>query len=330
MNLNAENWKEFLLADYFDIVAGKYHYPDEYDVGNTPYISASSENNGVAQKIDLVADFRGNCIVTGKVGCTAFYQPDDFCATSDVNIFYPKFNLNEKIGLFIVAVINFNENYKWGYGRQCRVGDSKEIVVKLPATADGSPDWDFMEQYIKSLNHKPLTTQNSHHQHSLNIDSWQKFSVRDLFEVKYGINMELNACVLAEDGDCSAINFVAHTEDNNGVSAKVYPVEGKIPQPAGIITCAGGGSVLSTFLQEKPFYSGRDLYLLIPKYSMGKAAKLFIITIIKANKYRYSYGRQANVTLPYLELLLPTTSEGKPDFEFMENYIKSLPYGDRI
>lgn len=187
-----------------------------------------------------------------------------------------------------------------------------------------------MEQYIKSLNHKPLTTQNSHPQHSLNIDSWQKFSVRDLFEVKYGINMELNACVLAEDGDCSAINFVARTEDNNGVSAKVYPVEGKIPQPAGIITCAGGGSVLSTFLQEKPFYSGRDLYLLIPKYSMGKAAKLFIITIIKANKYRYSYGRQANVTLPYLELLLPTTSEGKPDFEFMENYIKSLPYGDRI
>lgn len=50
MNLNIENWKEFLLSDYFDIVAGKYHYPNEYDIGDTPYISASSENNGVAQK----------------------------------------------------------------------------------------------------------------------------------------------------------------------------------------------------------------------------------------------------------------------------------------
>ena len=96
MKLKTQTWKEFLLADYFDIVAGKYHYPNEYDIDNTPYISASNENNGVAQKIDLVADFQGNCIVTGKVGCTAFYQPDDFCATSDVNIFYPKFNLNEK------------------------------------------------------------------------------------------------------------------------------------------------------------------------------------------------------------------------------------------
>ena len=24
------------------------------------------------------------------------------------------------------------------------------------------------------------------------------------------------------------------------------------------------------------------------------------------------------------------TKQGKPDWEFMENYIKSLPYGDRI
>ena len=160
MKLKTQTWKEFLLADYFDIVAGKYHYPNEYDIGNTPYISASNENNGVAQKIDLVADFQGNCIVTGKVGCTAFYQPDDFCATSDVNIFYPKFNLNEKIALFIVTIINFNENYKWGYGRQCRVGDSKEIVIKLPAKDDDTPDWDFMEQYIKSWNHAPLATAN--------------------------------------------------------------------------------------------------------------------------------------------------------------------------
>ena len=64
MNLNVETWKDFLLSDYFEIVAGKYHYPNEYDIGETPYISASNENNGVAQKIDLVADFHGNCILS--------------------------------------------------------------------------------------------------------------------------------------------------------------------------------------------------------------------------------------------------------------------------
>ena len=93
---------------------------------------------------------------------------------------------------------------------------------------------------------------------------------------------------------------------------------------------SGGGSVLSTFLQEEPFYSGRDLYLLIPLQPMSKLVKLFCITVLKANKYRYSYGRQANITLPNLELMLPVNEEGSPDLAFMENYMRSLPYGDRI
>src|SRR5574344_169380 len=184
MNLNVENWKEFCLTDLFNIEAGVYHYTNEYDDGDIPYVSASNVDNGISQKIDLKPDFKGNCITTGKVGCTAFYQPNDFCATSDVNVFYPKcFNLNEKIGLFITTVINVSENYKWSYGRQCRVGDSKEIIIKLPICRDGNnvpiidnnhkfssygylPDFDFMENYIKSINHKPITTKNrggTHH-----------------------------------------------------------------------------------------------------------------------------------------------------------------------
>lgn len=151
LSLNCHNWKNFLLFDYFDILPGKYHYPDEYDEGTTPYYSASNENNGIGQYIDLQPDFEGNCIVTGKIGCTAFYVPEDFCATSDVNIFKPKFNMTNYVGLFIATVINFNENYKWAYGRQCRVGNSKKITIKLPVDTNGNPDWQFMEDYIKSL-----------------------------------------------------------------------------------------------------------------------------------------------------------------------------------
>lgn len=338
MNLNIGSWKEFRLGNLFsEMYKAEAHVKSDLECFNMfshntiKFISRTEMNNGCDCYVlnnDLTGIEEGNAIAIGDTTATCFYQSERFICGDHMVICRAGW-LNKYTALFVLSILK-QEKYKYSYGRAFKMDLISSTVIKLPATADGSPDWDFMEQYIKSLNHKPLTTQNSHPQHSLNIDSWQKFSVRDLFEVKYGINMELNACVLAEDGDCSAINFVARTEDNNGVSAKVYPVEGKIPQPAGIITCAGGGSVLSTFLQEKPFYSGRDLYLLIPKYSMGKAAKLFIITIIKANKYRYSYGRQANVTLPYLELLLPTTSKGKPDFEFMENYIKSLPYGDRI
>lgn len=93
---------------------------------------------------------------------------------------------------------------------------------------------------------------------------------------------------------------------------------------------AGGGSVLSTFLQRRPFYSGRDLYLLLPKQSTGDHAKLFVVTVLQAEKYRFNYGRQANKTLPRLNLHLPVTDGGEPDWGWMEEYMRSLPYGDRL
>ena len=151
IEINTATWKEFLLYDYFDIIPGKYHYPEEYDEGTTPYYSASNENNGIGAYIDLPPDFEGNRVVTGKVGCTAFYAPEPFCATSDVNIFIPKFEMTPYVGLFVAGVINFSENYKWAYGRQCRVGNSKRIKVQLPANVSGEPDWIFMESYIKQL-----------------------------------------------------------------------------------------------------------------------------------------------------------------------------------
>lgn len=127
--------------------------------------------------------------------------------------------------------------------------------------------------------------------------------VSDLFVVEYGANLELNALEL----DSRGINFVSRTSKNNGVSAKVKRLIDIDPLPAGTITVAGGGSVMESFLQIKPYYSGRDLYYLTAKKEMSNAVKLFYCLCLKANKFKFSYGRQANVTLP--ELLIPTIEE---------------------
>lgn len=178
---------------------------------------------------------------------------------------------------------------------------------------------------------------------NLNISEWKPFIIEKLFTVKYGVNLELSNCDEIINNEEIGIKFVSRTESNNGVSATVMPIENVIPQKAGLISVAGGGSVLSTFIQPEPFYSGRDLYTLESKDNISFEAKMFIITIIKANKYKYSYGRQANKTLPYLELMLPVVKDDKnapiidktckysdegyvPDWQFMENYIKSLHY----
>ena len=338
MKLNVATWKYFQLSEIFTTIEpGKVSQAYQLEEGNDiPYLGAKKEDNGVmswcAANPDLTS--KGNCVILicdgqGSVGY-ANYMESDFLGTVNLMLCYNNRYMNRYVGLFLATILS-QERPKYSFGRKWKT-HLNDTIIKLPQNFDGNPDWDFMEQYIKSLNHKPLTTTNhsGEESHTLNVELWKPFKVNELFEVKYGINMELNTCIEAEDGDPDAINFVARTESNNGVSARVKPVEGKVPQPAGLITCAGGGSVLSTFLQEEPFYSGRDLYLLIPLQPMSKLAKLFCITVLKANKYRYSYGRQANITLPYLELMLPATAKGEPDFDFMENYMRSLPYGDRI
>lgn len=124
--------------------------------------------------------------------------------------------------------------------------------------------------------------------------------VSDLFFVKYGVNLELNSLIQ----DSNGINFVSRTSKNNGVSAKVKLISYIEPLPAGTITVAGGGSVMEAFLQISPYYSGRDLYYLTAKVPMTNEQKLFYCLCLRGNKYKFSYGRQSNITLP--DLHIPT------------------------
>jgi|LSQX01.1.fsa_nt_gb hypothetical protein len=127
--------------------------------------------------------------------------------------------------------------------------------------------------------------------------------LQKLFEVKYGTSLELNSLCIDNNG----VNFVSRTAKNNGISAKVAPVQGIQPIPAGCITVALGGSVLESFVQSEPFYTGFHIFCLSPLKEMKMEHKLFYCMCIRANKYRYNYGRQANRTLK--TLLVPDISE---------------------
>lgn len=135
--------------------------------------------------------------------------------------------------------------------------------------------------------------------------------VKNLFNVVYGVNLELNKMELDPNG----INFVSRTAKNNGVSAKVKKIDKIIPIPSGMITVAGGGSVMESFLQPEPFYSGRDLYYLKPKIELSDQEKIYYCVCLRANKYRFNYGRQANRTLK--DVLIPSINE-------IPNWVKTL------
>jgi hypothetical protein len=127
--------------------------------------------------------------------------------------------------------------------------------------------------------------------------------ISDLFTVIYGVNLELVNLDQCDYIDYDAIYFVSRTEKNNGVSAVVRKRLDIDPNPAHTISVAGGGSVLSSFYQPLPYYSGRDLYYLLPKIELSITEMIFYAHCISLNKYKYSYGRQANKTLK--NILIP-------------------------
>ncbi|MDR1581653.1 MAG: restriction endonuclease subunit S [Prevotellaceae bacterium] len=286
------------------------------------FVSRTSNNNGVVASVEQygnIQPFKSGLISVSLGGSvlSAFVQLNPFYTAFHVMVLESKrpMSLTEK--LFYCMCIK-NNAYRYSYGRQA---NKTLCTIELPDTIPG---------WVKEIPVNPIQTSNASCALPLSHLKWKEFSIHDLFDVKYGINMELDNCEIADKNDSEAVNFVARTSNNNGVVAKVKRISGKTPQLAGTITCAGGGSVLSTFVQNKEFYSGRDLYLLVPKHPMNLYVKLFLCTIIEANKYRFSYGRQANKTLPNIIIKVPANLIGEPDWSYMEQYVKSLPYSDRI
>ena len=65
--------------------------------------------------------------------------------------------------------------------------------------------------------------------------------------------------------------------------------------------------------------------------AVSKYAMMFIVTIINQDQYKYAYGRQyRQKTLLKHKIKLPVNGKGEADWEFMERYIKSLPYSANL
>nr|WP_176705478.1 restriction endonuclease subunit S [Arthrobacter sp.]AXV46524.1 restriction endonuclease subunit S [Arthrobacter sp.] len=124
----------------------------------------------------------------------------------------------------------------------------------------------------------------------------------EIFDLRYGHSLELNALTRVEAPE--GVNLVSRAMGNNGVTARVDVIS-DYGQPGEISVALGGNGVLSSFVQPEPFVCGRDVMILTAKdESMSLVEKLWWCRCIWENRYRFSYGRQANRTLG--SLLVPS------------------------
>ncbi|WP_275127403.1 restriction endonuclease subunit S [Staphylococcus haemolyticus] len=156
-SLSEVDWKAFKLIDIFDsIQRGKRLTKNKQIDGNTPYISSTSNNNGINNFIsnNNVRSF-DNCLTlanSGSVGET-FYHPYKFVASDHVTHLKEN-NLNKYTYLFIANMIKRIGN-KYSFNREINDFRIKREQIILP-TLNNQPDYDFMEQYMKRKENEVL------------------------------------------------------------------------------------------------------------------------------------------------------------------------------
>ena len=384
MNLNQEKWKMFDFDRVFTIKKGFYNKkPEASDNGNIPFLGAVDNNNGVTayyslEDIENTSKtgnnpnapiekklFKANAVCVtnnGSVGY-AYYQDKTFTCSHDVNPLYRKDGeFNEFTGLFIASVIMY-DRYRWGYGRKWRPSRMTKSKIKLPVLQDENgyiiddtlkysdkgyiPDWDWMENYIKALNHKPLTTNNKcENILEFETKNLKPFYLHNLMNCTMGNGIDAMSTTFDEP----KYNYVSRNSNGNGVVAFVDEIEGEVPFPKGAMSLALGGSFLgSCFIQNEPFYTAQNVAVLQEKFPMSDYIKLFIATLIRNEcKVKYqAFGRELNshykkdfvLKLPVQcdenGFIIDKTNEFSdqgyiPDWEWIENYMKSLPYSDKL
>lgn len=344
------NWKEFLFTEIFDIQKGFYNKkPPCFEEGNIPFIGASDSNNGITGFTDygtIKANskigygknepiekkiFKGNAICVtnnGSVGY-AYYQVSDFTCTHDVNPLYLlNHELNRYIAMFLIACIE-KQRVCFAYARKWRPKRMVNSRIMLPATTEGTPDWQFMEAYMKQQEQailkptierlcKQLITNELMGGGKLSNLTWKEFYFTDIFtEIQRGKRIK------KADHKLGNTPYVSSTANSNGIDGFLGN-ESSVRRFENCLTLANSGSVGSAFFHSYEFVAS-DHVTKLKREGLDKYAYLFMIPIINRLSEKYGFNREINdERIKREKIILPANEDGQPDFAFMSSFMQQV------
>ena len=336
--IDTSSWKEFRVGDLFDIhptKAYKLTNAQLLDDGDYPVIANSAYNNGIGGYSTKEPTEKGNMVTFSDTvdANTIFYQPNDFVGYPHVQGLYPLIyedKWNEYTYSFFVSVFKGSAISKgFDYGNKFRRDIAVDLIIKLPATSDGQPDWDYMESYMKAVmeeSEKSLENlrKADDTKHLIDVSRWKRFHLYD--DCMFGIDMGTKMDKAKMKELHPSVNFVGRANANNGITTCVDKIDDIEPYPSSYMTLSLGGEYLgSCFIQPKSFYTSQNVIVLIPNDNMTDNVKRFIATMIfkeSRSKYKAFVDELNRHIKTDFSILLPITSTGEPDWQYMEDYMK--------
>ena len=361
--MDTSSWKPININKIFNISYGNkldmcQMTPNEDGI---PFITRTATNNGVGgivEPIEGIIPYPAGSLsiaLGGSIGST-FLQTKDFYTSQNVAVLQPKSNLNSGILLFLARLIEKECSQRFvAFGRELNKHIKRDFTIKLPLIKENMPNWAEIDTIVKDQIIPQLpkkaqkvwlqkydTAPQKQEAMKLNTDEWKWFRYDEIFDIKHGFYNKK-----PEDNPEGDIPFIGATDSNNGVTShsdletieatsqtgngKNALIEEKLFEP-NCITVSNDGSVGYAFYQNKVFtcsHSVNPLYL--KGHEINPYIALFLCTLIEKERFRWAYGRKWRpIRMPSSMIKLPVTPSGEPDWKFMEDYIKSLPFSKNI
>lgn len=147
---------------------------------------------------------------------------------------------------------------------------------------------------------------------------WREFFVSEIFtKIQRGKRLTKGN---QQNGE---VPYVSSTAANNGVDNFIGNSKG-VRTFENCLTLANSGSVGSTFFHHYTFVASDHVTALILERP-NKYIYLFLSGIIRRLEEKYSFNREINdKRIQREKILLPVNSDGLPDWQFMEDFMKHI------
>lgn len=331
--LSDREWKEFRIGDLFEVTGSVTTKPQNLiENGFIPRITCSATNNALDDFYQNKATEKGGVLTvdSATIGYVS-YQSHDFIATDHVEKIINKDNsyISRFIGLFEKQCIDKATISKYGYGYKFAQERIKNQKILLPVSENGEPDFDFMENYIHELEQEKLSEYKSYAQKQLSKltyqeieplenKEWKDFYINEIFLIKSGKRLT------KRDMKMGNRPFIGASSINNGITNFVSNINSTLDK--NVLGVNYNGSVGECFYHKYDCIFSDDVKRFHLKYkSDNQKLFLFMKTLILFQKVIFTYGYKFNENrMLQQKIILPITSDGKPDYIYMEQYTKNL------
>lgn len=338
-------FKELKLSEVFkkeSIQRGKRIVKNDRKPGIIPLVTAGKENYGVSGYIkEHTAYSEGNVMTIDMFG-NVFYREYGFFFDDNIIVFDEEFT--KGVYLYLTSTLS-KLSHLHGYSKQFRYKDISDTNVSIPINPDGTPDFQYMENYIKEIEQKYI----SNLKQKLETDKtnllkvigkseedieevlktgfdeasdFKEFKVGNLFGFKSMRQIPRGYVPKLEEK--GKYPYVTQKSTNRGVTGYMdYTDTLELVQEPMIVLGVDNIANGVCYWYEEPFYANKMMGLTNDRLNSKSAH--YIITILLSQYRGYSY--QHKISKKVVEetyLSLPVKQEGTPDFEYMERYISYI------